>query len=463
MNDENDLLDKNLLNLLSETFVLSKDCSLSFEELASEFLLYNNHSLHKLLDSSIACDELIFSHIIKDRLMHLVEHLKVGESFYCLRINYFQFLKLLIFVFRNLKIIDRFDYGDIGKDDDELGEVQFVIETNDDFSQGIFNEKPGEKMEIEEIPSGEVTQNEQPKNKKENPTQDKEDKPEQFDQQIPTGLPQNRDKAEQPKKPSQFEEKEKLNNEEKEKIREKCNNSLTAVVSHYMFGKKVWFVAPKEFKAEKAWNRLQNTEVKHLFVDISDHIKTIDTGQRYNYEYIGKQRSRFKKTVVCSFIFLFFTVPMTDSFWKNKYVSDFVEGISKNEYFYTDFIQESETISYIESRKCNENRRTRNFEYYQENDNKRKRYMNDDPILREVGNAVCEFSSKNKVEQEVLIIYLISRLFDTTNNKDDLVKFVQELLTTSKLKQKFEVPKEKIDPLEFQFLLVSNVLTLSLV
>jgi hypothetical protein len=145
-NDEYDLIDKNLLSLISDSFVFSKEISLKFEELAEEFLKINSPSLYKLFDSNFDCHENILSHIVEKRLKHLVEHLKVGDNSYCLRVSIFnEQTKFFIIFFqkRSPKIIDRSDFEqDIGIGDGE-DEVGLLIENEGgfEFSQNLFNSK----------------------------------------------------------------------------------------------------------------------------------------------------------------------------------------------------------------------------------------------------------------------------------------------------------------------------------
>jgi hypothetical protein len=62
---------------------------------------------------------------------------------------------------------------------------------------------------------------------------------------------------------------------------------------------------------------------------------------------------------------------------------------------------------------------------------------------------------EEKISLEVIIIYLITRLLDTKNDKEDLGRFINTLLKTKFCKKYLDKDPKKMDPLELQFLSIN--------
>ena len=75
----------------------------------------------------------------------------------------------------------------------------------------------------------------------------------------------------------------------------------------------------------------------------------------------------------------------------------------------------------------------------------------------EFGEKVLKECEDNNFSSQILIIYLISKVFDSNENKEELNKFVKQLLDMKIFKEKIgESEEEQFDPLELQFLALSS-------
>jgi hypothetical protein len=136
-----------------------------------------------------------------------------------------------------------------------------------------------------------------------------------------------------------------FNNENFEKIKSNCSGNITSVLNRFKLGEKIWFLVPSSCQVnfDNKWNDL-NKKMPFLFQEKEDHYRTIDTSEDHNFIFLGEKRNRAKNSKICSFVFLFMTLPLSSSFWNSDYVKHFINYMTTNESFILDFIQPSLTV-----------------------------------------------------------------------------------------------------------------------
>lgn len=251
----------------------------------------------------------------------------------------------------------------------------------------------------------------------------------------------------------------KLSEEQRRNIM-KSSGKLTAVFNNYELGDKLWFYLPKGIKnrdAEKKWKTLSSDggALQYIFNDKKDHIKQVNT-QMDSYELLGEGK-RGKDRTICSLIFLFFAVPHSNDFWKNPYVRDAIGSLKeKFEEMNVDYIQTSPIIeTLIETEK---EKKSRSVQKTIQHFLVGHKYIRCDPKVIKLGEEVSKSAAKYKVDEEVLIVYLMAKLFDDApeEKKQELNQFMEALASQRSINSSFLNERSTFDPLELQFLGLTN-------